>query len=297
MSVLLRGIVPPVVTPLHADETIDEGALETQLNRLIEAGVHGIFFLGTTGEQAALRNSERIKAIRAAARVTAGRVPLIVGCMDSSTSRAIDNIRDAEAAGADAVALTPPYYYLSRGEDDQIPHYRACAAATGLPVVIYNIPLTTKVQVQPETMAKLAELPNVIGVKDSSGDFTHFQKILSLLRGKEGFGIMVGSPPLAGAAILYGGTGAVPGIANLDPQVMLEVYAAAQAGNMPALIKLQDRVHRLVALSMLGAPIACFKAALELMGVCKHYTTAPIPALSPEKREAVATILRELELL
>ncbi len=297
MAFQLRGVVPPLVTPLNADETLDEAGLERQLGRMLDAGVHGIFFLGTTGEQPALRDAEREKSIRAARRIVGDRVPLIVGCMDSSTARAIDNIRAAEAAGADAVAVTPPYYYLSRGEDDQVPHFRACAAATGLPVVIYNIPLTTKVQMAPDTMAKLAEIPNIVGVKDSSADFVHFQKILSLLRGREGFGVLIGIPPLAGAALLYGADGLVPGIANLDPRLMLDVYAAGKAADAATLIRLQDRIHRLMALSMLGAPIACFKTALELMGVCHHYTTAPIPPLSPEKREAIAVILRELELL
>jgi 4-hydroxy-tetrahydrodipicolinate synthase len=293
----LHGIVPPLVTPLNEDETIDEAGLERQLERMIEAGVHGIFFLGTTGEQPALRDSERLKAIRRAKSVAGDRIPLIIGTMASSTARAIDHIREAEKAGAAAVAVTPPYYYLSRGAEDQVPHYQACAAATGLPLVIYNIPLTTKVQIAPETMARIAEIENVRGVKDSSGDFMHFLRILSLFAEKPGCGVMVGSPPLAGAAILYGGSGAVPGIANVDPRVMLDIYASALAGNTPALIRLQERVHKLMNLAALGPPIACFKTALELLGVCKHHTSAPIQPLPPDKREAVAAILRDLELL
>ena len=292
----LQGIVPPAVTPLNEDETIDVAGLEKQLQRLVDAGVHGIFFLGTTGEQPALRDAERVKAIQVARGVVKG-IPLIVGTMASSTARAIDQIREAEKLGADAVAVTPPYYYLSRGADDQVPHYQACAAATGLPVVIYNIPLTTKVNVAPETMAKIAEISNVVGVKDSTGDFMHFLRILSVVRGRAGFGTMVGSPPLGGPALLYGATGVVPGIANVDPRVMLDVYATAMAQNTTGLIRLQERIHKLMNLSLLGAPIACFKTALELMGVCQHYTTSPIQPLGPEKREAVAAILRELELL
>jgi 4-hydroxy-tetrahydrodipicolinate synthase len=286
-----------MVTPLHADETIDEEALERQLGRLIEAGVHGIFFLGSTGEQPALRDAERARAIRAAHRVNRLRVPLIVGTMASSTARAIDNVRAAADCGADAVAVTPPHYYPSRGEEEQVAHYRAVAAASPVPVVIYNIPLTTKVQMAPETMARIAEVPNIAGLKDSSGDFLHFLKILSLLRAKEGFGVMVGTPSLAGAAILYGGAGAVPGIANLDPRVMLDVYASAAAANTTALIGLQERVHKLMHLASLGPPIVCFKTALELMGICKAHVTAPLQPLSEEKRQAIAGILRELELL
>ncbi len=293
----LQGIVPPAVTPLHADETVDEAGLERQLGRLLDAGNQGIFFLGSTGEEPALRDAEKARAVRLARRVVAGRVPLVVGTMASSTARAIDNIRAAEEAGADAVAVTPPHYYPSRGEEDQLAHYRACAAAARLPVVIYNIPSTTKVMLAPETIARIAELPNVAGIKDSSGDFVHFLKVLSLLRGKEGFSLLVGSPVLAGAAVLYGADGAVASVANADPYTMLEVYRAARERDLPRLRQLQDRVHLLMRLIGFGAPIACLKTALELLGVCGHHATAPIQPLDAARREAVAGILRELGLL
>src|SRR3954468_20842137 len=109
----LEGIVPPLVTPLNADETIDEEALERHLGRVIDAGIRSIFFLGSTGEQPALRDAERVKAIRAGKRIAAGKATVVVGAMASGTARAIDNIQAAEAAGADAVAVTPPHYYNS----------------------------------------------------------------------------------------------------------------------------------------------------------------------------------------
>jgi len=293
----LHGIVPPVVTPLDDRETVDEGGLERQLARLLEAGVHGLFFLGSSGEQPALRDAERARAVRAAARVVAGRIPLTVGTMASSTARAIDNIRAAEAAGADAVAVTPPHYYPSTGPAEQVAHYRACAEAARGPVVIYNIPQTTKVMLSPETIARIAEIPNVVGIKDSSGDFPHFLRLLSLLRGRERLSVMVGSPVLTGAAVLYGADGAVPGLANVDPRTMLEVYDAARARDTAALARLQDRVHRLMSLVSHGAPIVCLKTALELMGVCGSAAHAPLQPLDTQKRGAIAATLRELELL
>lgn len=293
----LHGIIPPVVTPLQADESLDEAALERQLERLIAAGVHGIYFLGSTGEQPALRDAERGRAVRAAVRVVHGRVPVVVGTMASSTARAIDNIRVAESAGADAVAVTPCHYYNTSGEAEQLAHYRDCAAATSLPVVIYNIPSTTKVMLAPDTIARIAELERVVGVKDSSGDFQHFLRILSRLRGRAEFGVLVGAPPLAGAALLYGADGAVPGVANVDPETMLSVYRSASTGDLPALWSLQERVHLLMSITTHGAPIACLKTALELLGVCRHYTTAPFQPLSKEKRGAIGAILRRLELL
>lgn len=293
----LQGIVPPVITPLLADETVDQAALERQLRRLLDAGVHGLFFLGSTGEQPALRARERRAAMDTAVRVVDGRIPVIVGTMANGTAHALDHIAEAAEAGADAVAVTPPHYYPSRGPDEQLAHYRACAAASPIPVVIYNIPLTTKVQLAPETIARIAELPNVRGVKDSSGDFVHFLKILSLTRGREGFGTMVGTPPLAGAALLYGASGAVPGIANICPRTMLDVYEAGRAGDVAALRALQERVHRLMRIAGFGAPIVCIKTALELLGICTSHAAAPLQPLGPEQREAVAALLRELELL
>jgi 4-hydroxy-tetrahydrodipicolinate synthase len=293
----LHGIVVPTVTPLNQDETLDEGGLERLLARLLDAGVHAIFLLGSTGEEPALRDAERVKAVRAAKRIIAGRAPLIVGTMASSTARAIDNIRAAEGAGADAVAVTPPHYYPSRGEEEQLAHYRACAAATGLPVVIYNIPLTTKVSLAPETVARLAEIENVTGIKDSTADLIHFLKILSLTRGKTGFSKLIGAPLLAGAAVLYGADGAVASVANVDPRTMLDVYASAVAKNTTALQTLEERVHRLMSLVAFGAPIVCLKTALELLGVCSRHATMPLQPLSAEKREAIAGILRELGLV
>lgn len=293
----LHGVVPPVVTPLNADESLNEAGLETQLERLLAAGIHGVFFLGTTGEQPALRDSVRVQAVRAAKRIVAGRVPLIVGTMADSTARAIDNIRAAEAAGAEAFAVTPPHYYPSRGPEDQLAHYRACVEATRLPVVVYNIPSTTKVHLSAETMARIAEMDRVIGVKDSSGDFMLFLRLLSLLRGKEGCGVLIGSPPLLGSALLYGGDGGVPGTANIDPATLVAVYHAGKARDLDALLHLQTRVQALGDIATVASPIGSIKTALELMGICPAHAAAPLQPLSEADREKIREKLHKLELL
>jgi 4-hydroxy-tetrahydrodipicolinate synthase len=293
----LEGIVPPVVTPLAEDERVDGAALERQLERLLAGGVHGIYFLGSTGEQPALRDSERRRAIEIAKGVVRGRVPLVVGTMAGSTARAIENIQAAEAAGADAVAVTPPHYYPSHGPGEQLAHYRACAAAARVPVVIYNIPLTTKVMLSPETIATIAALPNVVAIKDSSGDFTHFLRILALLRDRPDFSCLVGSPPLIGAAVLFGAEGGVPGLANLDPALLVSLYDAARRGAVEEVYMLQSRVVRLMQVVSHGAPIACIKTALELMGVCSARACAPTQPVTAEARDRIRELLREMELL
>ncbi len=296
----LRGIVPPVVTPLDptsAEERVDEAALTSQLERLVAAGVHGLFFLGSTGEQPALRDAERRRAVRIAHRVVGGRIPLIVGTMAASTSRAIDNIQAAAEDGANAVAVTPPHYYPSRGAAEQVAHYEACARASPIPVVIYNIPSTTKVMVAPSTMARVAEIEGIVGIKDSSGDFVHFLRVLEAVAGRADFRVMIGTPPLAGAAVLAGGAGAVPGVANIDPATMLGVYRAARTGDREALGRLQPRVHRLMDIVQFGAPIVCIKTAMELMGLGPSRACLPLQPLDAGSREFVAAILRELGLL
>lgn len=293
----LEGIVPPLITPLTADEKLDDAAFERQIGRLLDAGVHGFFVLGSTGEQPSLRESVRADVVRAARRVVGDRAPLVVGTMAEGTSRAIDNIRAAAAAGADAVAVTPCHYYPSSGAADQVAHYRLCAEASPVPVVVYNIPMTTKVMLAAATIADILADERIIGVKDSSGDFMHFLRLLSHLHGVSRVGVMVGSPPLAGPALLYGAHGVVPGVANIDPRCMLDIYASAITSNTSHLRKLQERVHKLMALLQWGPPLVCIKTALELMGVCTAQSTAPFQPLSQPARDSLAQQLRELELL
>jgi 4-hydroxy-tetrahydrodipicolinate synthase len=293
----LQGVLPPMITPLDADERVDEAALERQIERLLAAGVHGIYLLGSSGEGPALRDSERRRAIEGARRVLRGRAPLIVGCMASGTALSIDAIRAAEAAGADAVAVTPPHYYPLSAHSMMLEHYRRCAAASSLPVLIYNIPLTTKVMLSPETILAVADLPNVVGIKDSSGDFGHALKILTLRGSDSSFSVLLGSVPISGAALLMGADGIIPGVSNLDPHLMVELYERGRANDVDGVRALQPRIQSLMRVLEFGPGISCFKTALELMGVCEAHVTAPFPNLGERERAGLAGVLRELGLL
>jgi 2-dehydro-3-deoxy-D-pentonate aldolase len=293
----LEGILPPMVTPLLDGERVDEEGLARQVERMIAGGVHGIYLLGSTGESVALREGERRRALKAAAAAVRGRVPLVAGTMASSTAKAIDNIAMAEEAGADAVAVTPPHYYPTNGEAELLAHYEAARQATRLPLVIYNIPGTTKVMLSAELVAALAERDRVIGIKDSSGDWNYALKLLFLLRDHPRFSLLFGSIQVAGPAILYGAEGAVVGPANLDPGLFVRLYEAARAGKVDEVYALQERALSLVRLVSFGAPVACIKAALELMGVCGATVTQPFQPVSAEARGKIAALLREHELL
>jgi 2-dehydro-3-deoxy-D-pentonate aldolase len=294
---LLEGVLPPVVTPLDAEERLDEAGLERQLDRLLAAGVHGIYLLGSTGEGPALRDAERQRVIRRAARTVNGRVPVVVGCMASGTTKAVDNIRMAEAAGADAVAVTPPHYYPVSGRTEMVEHYRRCAGATALPVVIYNIPSTTKVMLAPETVMAIRELPRVAGIKDSSGDLAHVLRILALRGDDRSFRVLVGALPITGPALLMGADGMVPGPGNLDPALMVKLYDCGRGGDAAAVQRLQPRLYSLLRVLDFGPGVSCLKTALELMGVCAAHVTAPFPRLGERERAGLAAVLREHGLL
>jgi 4-hydroxy-tetrahydrodipicolinate synthase len=293
----LEGSLPPMVTPLAKGEVVDTEGLGRQVERLIEAGVGGIYLLGSTGESPALRDVEKRRAIVAGVAAARGRVPIVVATMSSGTARAIDMIRLAEEAGADAVAVTPPHYYPSSGEAEWTAHYEAAVAATGLPVVIYNIPGTTKVMLSPSFIARMAQHERVVGLKDSSGDWNNAMGLLALLRGRPDFGLFFGSIQVAGPAILYGAAGAILGPANLDPATSVALCVAAREGRVAETYAAQQRLLSLSRIATLGAPIACLKSALELMGVCSATVTQPFQPVSPAAREQIEAILREHELL
>jgi 4-hydroxy-tetrahydrodipicolinate synthase len=293
----LHGVLPPMVTPLDADERLDAAGLERQIERLLAGGVHGLYLLGSTGEMPALRDSVRQQVVERAVRIVNGRVPIVVGCMASGTARAIDNIRMAEAAGADAVAVTPPHYYPLTGAAEMIEHYRRCCAAASGPVVIYNIPSTTKVMLSQETIMAIRALPQVVAIKDSSGDLAHVLRILALRGEDSSFRVLVGALPITGPALLMGADGLVPGPGNLDPGLMVELYDKGRRGDAAAVRALQPRIYSLLRALEFGPGVSCLKTALELMGVCSAHVTAPFPALGERERAGLTAVLREHGLL
>lgn len=289
-----EGILPPIVTPLDEKERVDEQGFVTQLNRLMDNGVHGFYLLGTSGEFVALTNEERIRAIQIAVKTVDGRVPIICGCMDSSTKRVVQNIEIAQEYGVDAVAATPPYYYPPSGDADIIEFYESIASSTDLPVIIYNIPQTTKVAIKPEVVRELNEsVGNIAGIKDSTGDWTNFLKLLDYVGDSEKFSILLGSYTVGGPAIMLGAEGAVMSIANVDPKTPVQLYGAARKGQIEEVKRLQLKLLSLGKLYSYGASPSCLKACLEIMGVCRAYTTSPLMPISESGYAELKGLLKE----
>jgi len=293
-QIRFEGIFPPIVTPLNEDEQIDELGFINQLNRLMDNGVHGLYLLGTSGEYVALMEHQRKRAIEIAVSTVNGRIPIICGTMDSSTKRVIRNIEVAQELEVDAVATTPPYYYPPHSDADIIDFYKSIAVSTDLPVLIYNIPVTTKVMIKAEVVYQLNEaVENIAGVKDSSGDWSNFIKLLAYVGDCDKFSILLGSYLLGGPAMMLGAEGAVMSIANVDPKTPVQLYEAARSGNIDEVKRLQLKLLSLGKLYSYGTPASCLKACLEIMGVCRAYTTSPIQPVSESARAELEGLLRE----
>ena len=294
MSIRFEGIFAPTITPLDEKERVDELGFVNQLNRLIDNGVHGIYLLGTSGEFTTLTNAERERAMDIAVKAVGGRVPIICGVMDTSTQRVIQNIEIAEQFGVDTVAATPGYYYSSTDDADLIEFYKTIAASTELPVFIYNIPSTVKTAIKPQVVAELAEdCDNIVGIKDSSGDWTNCLNLLTLLGDRTDFAIMLGSHTALGAAVLFGADGGVVSIANVAPKESVALYNAAKARDIDEVHRLQKLLLRLSKMYTYGQGVSGMKACLEILGVCRAHTTSPLLPISDAAKAELRQLLTD----
>ena len=294
MSIRFEGIFSPTVTPLDEKERVDELGFVNQLNRLIDNGIHGIYLLGTSGEFTTLTNTERERAMDIATKAVGGRVPIICGVMDTSTQRVIQNIETAAEFGVDAVAATPGYYYPSTDDADLIQFYHAVAGSTDLPVFVYNIPSTVKTAIKPQVVAQLAEdCDNIVGIKDSSGDWTNCLALLSLLGDRADFAVMLGSHTAIGAAVLFGADGGVISISNVAPKESVALYNAAKARDIDEVHRLQKLLLRLSKMYTYGQGVSGMKACLEILGVCNAYTTSPLLPVGDTAKAELRKLLSE----
>jgi len=290
-SVRATGIIPPVLTPLTPAEEIDRPAVGRLVDFLIGNGVHGLFVLGSLGEGAYLRSSARREMIQATVEAAAGRVPVIAGVLETGTARVVEEMGRLALPGLDAFVVTTPYYHGGFSQADLFEHFRRVAEASDRPILAYNIPPNTHVAMKAELMQRLATLPNVIGVKDSGGDWFEDQLLLLQTR-PAGFRMLQGNQAYAGASLLAGADGLVPGHANIWPQLMVGMYAAAQRKDAAAVWAAQARLNALLPLRA-KAPIHTYKLVAQALGLMGDTVAAPLPRLSREEaRECLAAHAR-----
>jgi 4-hydroxy-tetrahydrodipicolinate synthase len=287
---LLHGIIPPIVTPFKADESLDLETLRKHIDFCLRYSVHGIFVLGTTGEFYALDEDEKQQVVVAAVEHCRGRSPVFVGTGAETTREVVRLTRMAEREGADGVSVITPYF-IKPNQAELIDHFRRVAESTSKPVVLYNNPATCGgVSIEPETVARLAEVLNIVGIKDSSGDLQNTIELVKLAQSDK-FAVLNGRDTLILAALLFGAKGAIPATCNVAPELCVGIYQSFVKGDVEAARKYQDRLAPVRLALTLGTGNGAIKEAMALLGRPGGPNRAPIGALSAEKRQKLKEIL------
>src|SRR5215469_11339166 len=298
----LKGIIPPMATPLASIDQLDVRGVEKLVEHILGGGVHALFLLGTTGEGPALSYRLRRELIARVCSQVGSRVPVLVGITDSAYAEALHTADVAAKAGASAVVMAPPFYYqFSQG--DILRLVESTAQASALPLYLYNQPGLTKIAFHPATVARSAEIPNVWGLKDSSGDMSYLKRVLELV-GKRypDFSVLVGPEHLLAESLLCGAHGGVSGGANIFPHLVVRLYNAFVAGRYEEMHTLQSEINAI------GAPIwnavetepghlRRLKAALAIMGICSGIPTWPYQPSTPEESKQIEAHLEKYGIL
>ena len=272
----LSGIVVPLATPLHADESVDDAGLRRLVQHVLRGGVNGVFVMGSTGEFAAVTDSERRRAVEIVVDEAKGKVPVLAGVGDSSTRRALGRVDEAQGLGVDALVAIMPYYHTVNTMEEAKAHFEAIAKAASLPVLIYNIPQRIGVSLTIDVVTDLREVSQIVGIKDSSEDFNRFQAMIRM--GSAAFRVFQGSELAGAASLLMGAHGCVPGMANLAPKLWVAIYEAAHEGNVERTRELHRAASELNRIYSFegSSPIGGLKAALEMIGICQPYPARPM---------------------
>ncbi len=295
----LSGIIPPLVTPLKDNETLDTESLENLIEHLIEGGVHGLFILGTTGEEQSLSYKLRKEMIQQAARINNGRLPLLVCVTDTSIVESIRLARVAAESGADGVVSAPPYYFAP-GQPELAQFYEELVPQLPLPVFLYNMPSHVKVSFAPDTVRRIAQNPQVVGFKDSSANAVYFQSVLYKMRERPDFAMLVGPEEITGECVLLGAHGGINGGANMFPELYVAMYDAAKAGHLQRIIQLQQLIMQIsTTIYTVGKHGSSYlkglKCALSLLGIIKDdFVASPFYKFDPPERDKISKALAVL---
>ena len=286
-----RGIIPPLITPLLAPDVLDIAGLDRLVDHQLAGGVHGIFVLGTTGEGPSLNYDLRRELVQRVVERVQSCIPVLVGVTDTAYSETLRMSAFAANIGASAIVLAPPYYFHT-SQADLLRLVEGLAQASELPLFLYNMPGMTKVVFEPETVATAANIPNVIGLKDSSGDMNYLKRVLTLMRSRPDFTILLGPEHLLMEGMKLGVHGGVHGGANIMPRLYVDLYQACFDGDETRARQLHDSVIAL------GETIfdkddeeyryiRGLKCALSVLGICTDMPAWPYQPAGPELRQSI----------
>jgi 4-hydroxy-tetrahydrodipicolinate synthase len=295
-----RGIIPPVITPLRDADYLDEAGLDRLLEHLITGGVHGLFILGSNGEGPSLSSAVQRQLIERTCRQVQGRLPVLTGISHTSLTESLATAKFAADAGCTAVVSTIPYY-MPLTQAEVIGYFQKLARQSPLPILLYNFPTLAKIAFEPETVRRLFDEPNIVGMKDSSGDLDYFVRIVDVAKQRLGYSLLAGREAKLANIIELGGHGGVPGGANVWPQMMVGLYDAALAHDEKRIADWQAKVVEFGKIySVVGAHfsagVAGLKTAAEICGICSGVLAPPILPVTAEHRAEIRAILAGLGL-
>lgn len=292
-----HGIVVPIVTPVTQDGKFNEKAYRDLIEYLASSGIHGVFPFGTTGEFYAHDMGFYREVLAVTKDAVRGRMDIYAGANNITTRGAVEIAKAVERVGGiDALSVLTPMF-VSQTQYEVYEYYREIASETSLPIIIYNNRPKTNVTVEPATVAKLAEIDNIIGVKDSTGDMTNTEEYLRLTRGMDNFHVMMGRDTLIYAALCYGASGAIASCANVAPKIAVDIYEKFRAGDAAGALDAQFRFSTLRIATNMGTFPVVLKEALKLIGHDCGDCVKPIQPLNDEQRARLKTVLTDMGLL
>ncbi len=290
----IKGIIVPILTPMNKDESVNYDELKNQINRMIDAGIHGIFFFGTNGEAYILTPEEKRKILEIGIETVNHRVPVYAGTGCVGTKDTIEMSRMAESLGADVLSIISPYF-AAISQDEVLAHYTAVAKSVKTPIVIYNIPPRTGVNIAPATIEKLSHIDNIVGAKDSSGNFDNMLQYIEATKYRKDFAVLSGNDSLILWCLVAGGKGSIAGCANVFPENMVQIYESFIKGDMEKAKFYQSNIRALRAVFKYGNPNTIIKKATGLLGYPIGDCRLPFNGLSNEGFDALKKVLAEYE--
>jgi 4-hydroxy-tetrahydrodipicolinate synthase len=297
----LHGVIPALITPLDGEGRVDEASVQSLVGFQVHSGVHALFVLGSTGEGPLLPRDEKLRLVRATVAAAGGRLPVLAGISHASPAESVELGLAFQAAGANGLVTTAPFYYL-HSPAELVQYFRYLHARLPLPLTTYDVPSAVKVKLSAATVRVLAEEGLIVGIKDSSGDLAGFREMTLATAHLSNFRAFTGSEHYLDAALQAGGHGGVLGLASVTPRLYVRIYEAVQAGDWAEAAALQRRA--IAALHMIhvgqsggsitSVAVGSFKVALREMGVIRSTTVSmPLLPLTADEVAAVLTIVRE----
>lgn len=282
-----KGIITPIVTPMNEDETINERAFRKQINRLIDSGIHGLFALGTNGEVYAMSTEEKIEVLKIIVDEVKGRVPVYAGTGCVGTKQTIKLSQQAAEIGVDALSIISPYY-VGVSQNDIYKHYSAIAQSVDLPIVLYNMPARTGNHIDYKTVAKLSNFHNIVGVKDSSGNFDNTLRYIE--NTDKRLAVLAGNDSLILWTLLAGGAGAIAGWSNVYPKLLLDIYYLWEKQDIDGANEKQASIRPLRDIMKLGNPNSVVKRAMVLLGYNVGPAREPASGITDEIDHALRAV-------